>query len=168
MAVERIFAAKGRSRQKTMPLIVSDWDMVEKFLLLSPPARELAQTFWPGPLSIITDVAESISMLARDDQGQAAVRMTPHPVARTLCAQTGAPLVSSSANFSGKEPVCVPQDLDVELVRISGAMIIDAEPWPQGGRPSTLVKISAGRKLKVLREGAVSEKDLIKQGYAIV
>ena len=49
-----------------MPLIVSSWAMVEKFLRLSRVARALAKTFWPGPLSIVTDVDESISALARD------------------------------------------------------------------------------------------------------
>lgn len=168
MAVEQIFAAKGRSLQKTMPLIVSDWGMVEKFLHLSASALDLARAFWPGSLSIITDVDDSISILARDNQGQAAVRMTPHPIAQSLCAQAGTPLISSSANFSGGVPACVPQDLDADLVRASGAMIIDARPWPQGGQPSTLVKVLGSRELKILREGAVSGGELSKRGYVTV
>lgn len=167
-AVERIFAAKGRSREKTVPLIVSSWGMVEKFLRLSRVAQALAEAFWPGPLSIVTDVDESISALARDGAGQAAVRMTPHPVARILCESAEAPLVSSSANFSGRPSVCAPQDLDTKLVRLSGAMVIDAEPWPQGGLPSTLVKPVDGRALRVLREGAVRVSELMAQGYEIV
>jgi len=167
-AVERVFTAKGRSRKKTVPLVVSSWAMVEKFLRLSRVARALAKTFWPGPLSIVTDVDESISALARDGAGQAAVRMTPHPVARILCELAEAPLVSSSANFSGGAPVCAPQDLDAGLVRLSGAMVIDAEPWPRGGLPSTLVKPADGRALRVLREGAVRVSELTAQGYEIV
>lgn len=166
-AVDRVFAAKGRTRRKTVPLIVSDWDMAEKFLRLSSPVRALAQAFWPGALSIVTAVDASISALAHDSEGLAAVRMTPHPIARDLCALAGAPLVSSSANRSGGVAVCAPQALDEEFVRASGAVVIDARPWPQGGLPSTLVKMTEHGTLKMLRQGAVPASALVERGYEI-
>jgi Putative translation factor (SUA5) len=75
-AVERVHAAKGRPADKPLPLIIADWDMAGRFLRLDNPGLTLARKFWPGPLSIVTQVDSSISPLARDQAGRSAVRMT--------------------------------------------------------------------------------------------
>ncbi len=53
-AVEKIFAAKGRP--STNPLIchVADENMAKRYAAIWPPeASQLAQSFWPGPLTIV-------------------------------------------------------------------------------------------------------------------
>lgn len=167
-AVERIFAFKGRPTDKPLPLIVSDWGMCQRFLRMRPQEEELARKFWPGSLSIVVDVDQAVSPLARDAHGCSAVRMTPHIVAAELCRGAGAPLVSSSANRSGQPPASDPADLDPELVRQSGALVVDSRPWPAGGLPSTLVRVVASNAVSMLRVGAVSVDDLVKAGFEVV
>jgi len=167
-AVERIFAVKGRPADKPLPLIVSDWDMCGRFLRMRPEEEELARKFWPGPLSIVLDVDPSVSPLARDRRGHSAVRMTPHVIAAELCRGAGAPLVSSSANRSGQPPASAPADLDPELVRESGALVVDSRPWPAGGLPSTLVHVVASNAVSLVRAGAVSVRDLSAAGFEVV
>jgi len=154
-AVEGVVRAKGRPGDKPLPLIVSDWDMVRRFVRLRGTELVLARQFWPGPLSIVADVDASISPLACDRACRSAVRMSPHPVASALCRLAGAPLVSSSANLSGQPAVCRPDELDPELLRLSGALVLDAQPWPGGGLPSTLVEVLGDGRVRVLRAGAV-------------
>ncbi|MBU4569911.1 MAG: threonylcarbamoyl-AMP synthase [Desulfomicrobium sp.] len=167
-AVERIFAVKGRPTDKPLPLIVADWGMCERFLRMRPEEEELARKFWPGSLSIVVDVDPRVSTLARDLDGRSAVRMTPHVIAAELCRAAGAPLVSSSANRSGQPPVCVPGDLDPELVRQSGALVVDAQPWPAGGQPSTMVRVVARNAVRMVRVGAVSAEDISAAGFEVV
>ena len=166
-AVERAVAAKGRPDGKPLPLIIADWDMAERFLSLQGAARELARRFWPGPLSIIVDVAPAVSPLAKDIQGRSAVRMSPHPVAMRLCAEAGGPLVSSSANLSGRPPACRPEDLDQELLRNSGALVVVAQPWPIGGLPSTLVEVVDEQYVRIVRAGAVPVGEIAACGFEI-
>jgi L-threonylcarbamoyladenylate synthase len=166
-SVERVVTCKGRPGDKPLPLIIADWDMARRFLRLEGAALELARRFWPGPLSIVIDVDPSISPLARDRQGRSAVRMSPHPVASRLCKAAGAPLVSSSANFSGRLPACRPSDLDGDLLRASGALVLEEGPWPAGGLPSTLVELVDGSSVRVLRGGAVSASDIAGQGFVV-
>src|SRR4051812_32836743 len=52
-AVERVYAIKGREEGKPMPLFVSDVDMAERYALVNPMARRLAEMFWPGALTIV-------------------------------------------------------------------------------------------------------------------
>lgn len=167
-AVERVYAAKGRPADKPLPLIIADWDMAERFLRLDGPALALARKFWPGPLSIVTQVDSSISPLAKDQAGRSAVRMTPHVIAARLCQEAGAPLVSSSANRSGHPAVSRPGDLDPELVRQSGALVLGVTPWPEGGAPSTLVRMLSGNAVQVLRAGAISTQEIVSGGFEVI
>lgn len=167
-SVERVVSCKGRPGDKPLPLIIADWDMAGRFLRLEGAALELARSFWPGPLSIVTGVRASISPLARDGQGRSAVRMSPHPVASRLCSAAGAPLVSSSANFGGRPPACLPFELDRDLLRISEALLVETAPWPAGGLPSTLVEMVGERGVRVLRIGAVPVADIAGCGYDVL
>ena len=166
-AVERIVAVKGRPADKALPLIVSDWEMVARFVRLGDKEEALARKFWPGPLSIVVRTDPEISPLARDRAGFSAVRMTPHVIAAELCREAGAPLVSSSANRSGHPPVARPGDLDPELLRLSGAMVVDATPWPAGGLPSTLVGFTEAGVLRILRQGAITTETIVAAGFEL-
>ncbi len=165
-AVERIVAVKGRPGDKPLPLIIADWSMAGRYVRLEGTALDLARRFWPGPLSIVADVDPAVSPLARDGEGRSAVRMSPHPIAARLCLEAGGPLVSSSANISGRPPVCRPADVDPELLRASGAVVVDSAPWPAGGLPSTLVAVE-DRIVRVLRVGAVPARDIAACGFEV-
>lgn len=165
-AVERIVAVKGRPGDKPLPLIIADWSMAGRYVRLEGTALDLARRFWPGPLSIVADVDPAVSPLARDGEGRSAVRMSPHPIAARLCLEAGGPLVSSSANISGRPPVCRPADVDPELLRASGAVVVDSAPWPAGGLPSTLVAVEDGI-VRVLRVGAVPARDIAVCGFEV-
>jgi L-threonylcarbamoyladenylate synthase len=166
-SVERVVMAKGRPDGKPLPLIIADWDMAERFLSLRGGALSLARKFWPGPLSIIVETAPDVSPLAKDGHGRSAVRMSPHPLATRLCAEAGGPLVSSSANLSGRPPACRPEDLDLELLRNSGALVLDAQPWPAGGLPSTLVELVDEQRVRIVRAGAVPVGEIVVCGFEI-
>lgn len=164
-AVARVFTLKQRPLDKPLPLILADWDMVARCARLDVAALALARKFWPGPLSIVTPVAESISPLAKDASGRSAVRMSPHPLARALCQAAGGPLVSSSANRSGQPPAAQPQDLDADLV--SRVLVLDARPWPGGGLPSTLVEVTPEHAVRIIRPGALGRADFVRHGYSV-
>lgn len=166
-AVERVVAVKGRPADKPLPLIVSDWEMVADFVRLRGAEERLARKFWPGPLSIVTRVDPAVSALARDRAGFSAVRMTPHIIAAALCREAGGPLVSSSANRSGHPPVANPNDLDPELLKLSAALVVEAAPWPAGGLPSTLVRITETGAFRILRAGAISADELVAEGFDV-
>lgn len=164
-AVKEIFRIKARNTAKSLPLIVSDWNMVEVFVRLDQYALDLAQQFWPGPLSLIVPVAESICAQACGVDGRAAVRMSPHPVAKALCQAVGAPLVATSANWSGQEPACTPHALADFLAAHSGVLCLADRPWPAGGLPSTVVEVCGPNQVRIVRHGAVSASALAQAGY---
>lgn len=165
-AVVQVAVLKNRPQNKPLPLIFADWDMVVRFARLDAASLCLAQKFWPGPLSIVTEVAPELSPLVQDVTGRAAVRISSHPVATRLCKAVGAPLISTSANKNGQLPAARPDELDSTLT--AQAVVLDILPWPTGAQPSTLVSVSEPHAVHILRPGRLGVEDFARHGYQVV
>lgn len=101
--VEKIFAAKGRPSDN--PLIVhisriEQWaDLVKS---VPETALDLAEKFWPGPLTIILEKSDAVPQEICGKMTTVAVRMPNHEAALRLIDEAGFPLAAPSANTSGK------------------------------------------------------------------
>jgi L-threonylcarbamoyladenylate synthase len=170
-AVANLFSIKGRSPEKPPPIIVSDHQQLLQLVSEIPPqAKTLMEKFWPGALTIIFPAKNSLpkiicgkSTFDGKEISTIAVRMTSHPLAKKLCEEAGAPLVATSANFSGATGrAAAPQTLDdipfdfLQKVNV----IIDGKVG--AGIASTIVDCTVS-PAHVLRQGAVelSESDLV-------
>ncbi|MFP3947488.1 MAG: L-threonylcarbamoyladenylate synthase [Longimicrobiales bacterium] len=161
-ALARLARLKERGEDAPFLLLTPDESSVED-LRWSPEARELAEVFWPGALTLVLeDPSGSYPSEVRGPTGGVAVRRTPHPVAGALVVALGAPLTSTSANPPGGEPATT-ADEAAEAARAVGATV--DEMWIlDGGRlppspPSTIVDLT-GDDLRVIREGAVPARRL--------
>ena len=52
-AVQRLFVLKQRPVDRSIAVLVADLATAETLVTLTPPARRLAERFWPGPLTIV-------------------------------------------------------------------------------------------------------------------
>jgi L-threonylcarbamoyladenylate synthase len=103
LAVARIFEAKGRPSFNPLIVHLPDLAAVETVARLSPQARDLAQAFWPGPLTLVLPVIEgTVSPLVTAGLPTVAVRVPAHPLAQTLLRAFGEPIAAPSANPSGR------------------------------------------------------------------
>jgi L-threonylcarbamoyladenylate synthase len=170
-AVANLFSIKGRSPEKPPPIIVSDRAQLLQLVSEIPPqAKTLMEKFWPGALTIIfparNDVPEIIcgkSTFDGKEISTIAVRMTSHPLAKILCEETGAPLVATSANFSGATGrAAAPQTLDDIPFEFLQKVDVIIDGKAEAGIASTIVDCTVF-PARVLREGAVelSESDLM-------
>ena len=149
-AVERLYALKGRPRDKPMTVMVHDLEDVRRRCPKVPPAAErLMARFWPGPLTLVLKDA---------DGHMTGFRLPNHPLARRLVREAGVPLLVPSANRSGNEPAttaeAVLREFPTEL-----DMVIDGGS-AQGGVPSSVVQV-VGNDVEVLRAGAIPEARLV-------
>lgn len=104
-ACRRILALKRRAAGKGFILIASEFAQVEPFLAAVAPARlKPVRAGWPGPVTWLLPAASWVPRHLSGGRGTLAVRVTAHPVARALCARYGGPIVSTSANASGRRP----------------------------------------------------------------
>ena len=123
----------------------------------TPQARELAEAFWPGALTLVLrDPCHRFPDGVRSAQGGVAVRVSPHPVARAVVELAGEAMVSTSANPPGGLPAMSgPEALDTSVALGAGETlwILDGGLLPPSD-PSTIVDCSGPEPL-VRRVGAI-------------
>lgn len=151
----KIYAAKGRPSDN--PLIVHIARMEDLTPIVSQvpgEAVQLAQAFWPGPLTMILPKGERVPYETTGGLDTVAVRMPSHPVARRLIACGGGYVAAPSANLSGRpSPTSaryVIEDMDGRI-----DMIIDGGEGDIG-LESTIVDLTVSPP-QVLRPGYITQ-----------
>ena len=105
-AVARLLEVKGRDPGKGLIVIGADPSHFEPELAgLSEVHRRAVEASWPGAVSWLVPNARFpwwISGAGSPGPGRVAIRVPGHAQSRAICAAFGGPLVSTSANPSGR------------------------------------------------------------------
>ena len=102
-AVAKIFEAKGRPQDNPLILHVADAADIERFCHQIPQsAWVLAQTFWPGPLTMVLPALDIVPKATTAGLPTVAVRCPDCQVTRDIIRAAGVPVAAPSANLSGK------------------------------------------------------------------
>lgn len=165
-AVARIYQAKGRPAFNPLIVHVSSFAEANRLVALGPQQLALAQSHWPGPLTLVAPLrfGSGIASIVTAGLPTLAVRVPSHRAMRALMAATGRPLAAPSANSSGS----ISSTRAAHVVRsLAGRipLIIDDGPCP-GGIESTIIAESDG-KLRLLRRGPVEIDAQAGSGAAI-
>ena len=158
--VERLIAAKQRSTDKGIQLLVDSVVQASALATLSSGAERLAHRFWPGGLTLVLDRRTDVGLTELLGGGRPTLgfRLPDHDVPRTLARRLG-PLAASSANVSGEPDATTAQRVLESLGRELN-LILDDGPV-RGGTPSTVVDCSSAvPESRVLREGAIAAADI--------
>lgn len=104
-AVRRLLEIKQRPVEKGLILIAANLDQLLPYIV-APSAVQLnaVASTWPGPVTWVFEASAAVPAWVRGKHPTVAVRVTSHPIAQALCADFGKPLVSTSANVSGRAP----------------------------------------------------------------
>lgn len=157
-AVAAIFAAKGRPMDNPLIVHISQLDQWAALVSEIPPrAMELANRFWPGPLTIILPKSPLIPDEVSAGQATVAVRFPSHPVARAVIDAAGVPLAAPSANLSGSPS---PTEAQHVLADLDGRIdaVLDGGPC-RVGVESTVVTL-AQEVPRLLRPGGITPEQL--------
>ncbi len=156
-AVRRLFAAKGRSPDKALPLLLADPSDAARVADVTPLATALAGRFWPGALTIVMRKAPSYRSLALSGADTAALRVPDHDLVRAIVRALGEPLTGTSANRAGAPPPLSAAEAALQMAQMVD-LIIDGG-CSRAGVESTVVDITQDVP-EVLREGPVSREEL--------
>lgn len=98
-AVERIYQVKGRPHSSPIIVHVSDYEMLKEVAAAWPEAaQKLAESFWPGPLTLVLPKLPAVSDLITAGLPTVGMRMPAHPVALALIQAAETPIAAPSAN----------------------------------------------------------------------
>jgi len=149
-AVERVFEAKGRSREKPVSMALPDAAAAADYARLSNRERAFCERFLPGPVTVLlkrTDRVPDVLVAGRDRVG---IRVPDHELARDLARRVG-PITATSANRSGEPSARRVEEIDREVRE--RAIVVDRGETP--GTESTVVDVSTD---EIVRRGANAEE----------
>jgi L-threonylcarbamoyladenylate synthase len=141
LAAHRVAEAKGRGLQPLVVLVDEIPNDLEGLSL------ELAQEFWPGPLTLIVPAPDWVCPEVCAPDGSVGLRWSGHPVVSQLIQAVG-PITSTSANLHGQPP-----PRSVGEVALAVDAIVDGGELPLA-QASTLVHVASRR---LLRRGALAD-----------
>lgn len=156
-ATDRLFAAKRRPRDVTLPVLVADPGQALALASgVSDRARLLMDKFWPGPLTIVVVRRDGLELDLGDEVHTVGIRCPDHAVPRALAARVG-PLATTSANLHGQPPATTAEEVAATFGR-SIAAVLD------GGRcaasASTVVDCT-GEEVRLLRSGSLAWEEVV-------
>ena len=169
--VQRLLDAKGRDRQSPPPVLIGNAAALDGLAQDIPAlAHKLAETFWPGALTMILKAQPSLTWDLGETKGTVALRMPDHKIALALLQETG-PLAVSSANLTG-EPAAITCQQAEGYLGSKVKVYLDGGSSPKG-EASTIVdltdlvdvvesngEVKTTGKVRVVRRGALSVEKL--------
>jgi tRNA threonylcarbamoyl adenosine modification protein (Sua5/YciO/YrdC/YwlC family) len=156
-ATDRLFTAKARPRDLTLPVLVASAAEARALARFDDRADRLAAACWPGGLTLVLPrTARSEPWDLGAGVASIGVRVPSHPLALALLAATG-PLAVTSANRSGRPPATTCDEL-VEAFGDDVAVYL-CEDVPLAGAASTVVSL-LGPDLQILRAGDFDARTL--------
>ena len=156
-AVAQVFHAKGREPHRSLPILVGDLMMAEELASeLTNRFFILARRFWPGPLTIIVPASARVPLKLTGNTGRLALRQSRSKIANQLIAMLNHPLISTSANISGR-PTCR-SGIDV-FGMMDGRVDLVIDGGTCSGAGATTVDITEPY-WRLIRAGAIEEKEI--------
>jgi L-threonylcarbamoyladenylate synthase len=161
IAVAKIFEAKERPRFDPVIVHLPNREWLER--IVDVPAKdgglicELADSFWPGPFTMVLPKRKVVPEIVTAGLDTVAVRLSAHSVFAEIVGELDEPLAAPSANRFGRvSPTTAQHVLDELDGRIP--LIVDAGPT-EHGIESTIVAVRDGR-IEVLRRGPITHERL--------
>jgi L-threonylcarbamoyladenylate synthase len=153
-AVEQIFAAKERPFSDPLIVHIAELATLEALVTkVSWQALQLAQAFWPGPLTLLLPAKARVPKMITAGLDTVAVRIPRHPIALALIKAVGSPIAAPSANrFMHVSPTTAQHALADLHGRVP--LILDSGPC-EVGVESTILDLCAEIPT-ILRPGGIS------------
>jgi L-threonylcarbamoyladenylate synthase len=156
--IRRIHSLKGRSERKSFLLLAGSGTELSAYVEDVPEAAvRLMDAFWPGPVTLIFRASPRLPAALTGPDKKIGFRISPDPVCAALLRALGMPLISTSANPTGKPPARSAQET---LRYFPGGLdaVIDGGERPES-MPSTVVDVTRSVPL-LMRAGPVSAETI--------
>lgn len=150
-AIDRIFKLKQRSDAKSMLVLVSSEGMLQRTIKDVPDIAWQLIDVAVNPMTIIYDDPVGIAENLKSEDGSLGVRITNESFSRKLCERLRAPLVSTSANISGKPTPMTFSEISNEIKDGVDYICKYRQKDKAKNKPSNIIKITRRNVVKVIR-----------------
>ena len=113
--LERIYQLKQRERKKPFSFICADLSEVARYAKVSNYAFKILKRFLPGPYTFVLDASSIVPDLLTTKQKTVGIRIPANSICMAIVRELGHPIVTTSANISGENPIGDPFTVEFEM-----------------------------------------------------
>ena len=149
-AVKKIFLIKNRRQNKSLVALVSDFEMLKKYVESIPKQVFDVLESASFPTTIVYPKAKHLAPMAMAYDGSIAIRIPKSGFALDLVKSFGKPIIATSANLSGEQiPVESSQISSSILDQVDYVVPLKSVKYPV--TPSRIVKVTSDGEIKTIR-----------------
>lgn len=150
-AVKRIYAIKKRIDSKSMLVLMENAALLERYVAEVPEIAYDLIELSEKPLTIIYDGAKNLAKNLIAEDGSIGIRLTTEAFSSDLIRRFKRPVVSTSANISGKpSPACF-DEIEQEIIDAVDYVVKYRQDDTSKAVPSSIMKLGRGGEIKIIR-----------------
>lgn len=151
-AVKRIYEIKKRADHKAMIVLVDSVATLERWTEDVPEvAFELLEAV-VDPTTLVLDHGRGLAPELLGPGGSIGMRITEEAFSNGLCKALRHPLVSTSANISGKPSAATFPEIDSEILNAVDYIVDYRRDDLTPHKPSSVIALSSSGEVKILRK----------------
>lgn len=151
-AIRRIYAIKNKVDSKSMLVLMENAALLERYVEEVPEIAYDLIELTDKPLTIIYDGAKNLAKNLFAEDGSIGIRLTTEQFSGDLIRRFKRPIVSTSANISGKpSPACF-AEIAQEIIDSVDYVVKYRQDDNQKAVPSSIIKLGRGGEIKIIRK----------------
>lgn len=151
-AVKRIYDIKNRVDSKSMLVLMENAALLERYVDEVPEIAFDLIELTDKPLTIIYDGAKNLAKNLIAEDGSIGIRLTTEQFSSDLIRRFKRPIVSTSANISGKPSPDSFSEISQEIMDSVDFVVKYRRDDNQKAGPSSIIKLGSGGQIKIIRE----------------
>jgi tRNA threonylcarbamoyl adenosine modification protein (Sua5/YciO/YrdC/YwlC family) len=113
--LDRIYQLKRREKKKPFSFICADLSEVARYAKVSNYAFKILKRFFPGPFTFVMEASSIVPNLLMTKQKTVGIRIPANTICMAIVEELGHPIVTTSANLAGEEPIGDPFQVENTL-----------------------------------------------------
>lgn len=151
-AVEKVFALKGRDKNKSMLILLHNDNQLASYVRDIPEvAYELIEAT-DRPMTVIYSGAKNLAENAIAEDGSIGIRIVDHPFCQQLLQRFRKPIISTSANISGQISAANFDEISDEIKEGVDYVVKFGQQDLSKGKPSIIMKLDPSGKFEFIRK----------------
>ena len=150
-AVKKIFEIKQRADSKSMLALVDGISMLERYVYEMPDVAYQLIEAATTPITIIYDHAINLAPNLIANDGSVGLRVTDEPFSKQLCRQFRRPIVSTSANISGKTAPKSFAEIANEIKEKVDYVVTYRQDETINCKPSNIIRLKVNGEISIIR-----------------
>lgn len=150
-AVAKIYQLKKRAEEQSMIVLMNGDRMMHNVFTEIPEVAWQIIELSENPTTLILDKPKNVAANLIATDNTLGIRIVKEPFCFKLLEKLKKPLVSTSANISGKPTPKSFKEISPEILK-GVDYIVNLQRDKIGGKPSTIIKLSLDNQVKIIRK----------------